>query len=501
MDWVRYKPVILPVSTNSIINYNGVITVAWEEGMNPDFSDISLIDNDGVTPVAQYRFSYVEGVSSIWWFRVPSKEAAGRTIYLLFDNVAAILRSNKSEVFLLEDEGGLINDLETSGKWTVLNPNYTYKHDGYIEVDSYENQSPYDGSITSVLKFGVGAGFYVRAKLMEATSAYFGMFIGFVLGTVYSVLSHINTKRYYFRATFESATAWTVDKEVELMVIRKSDTEFKFYKDGILEKTVTAASWTEDANIQVRVSGPEVRVYDIFAFITSGSLDNITPGESADTMDVWGTETMLNEYIDDISFRIENPKGNRWQYYPHIQRTLQRLYWRLCKEYRLVKDSLEMDFSTLGTFVAYWTLPRWFMKLYKLDPDCDWREPDEFDPTEPNTYTIDGGKIYFGGIDATSVITMYFYSSGKVFVTKADADLLAGEINVPEWTDRALDQALYYGACIELKQNYPGFQHDVNEYNEMKNKMADSFDSDQDKDLVLPGDPAPGTPDAYGWVN
>jgi PKD repeat protein len=209
----------------------------------------------------------------------------------------------------------------------------------------------------------------------------------------------------------------------------------------------------------------------------------------------------MNELLDDIAFRIRNPKGNRWEYYPHIQRTIQRLYWRLNKQYRLVKDELEMDFSTLGTFVAYWTLPRWYMKLYRLDPDFEWREPDEFDAAEANTYTITAGRIYFGGIDATEVVTMYFYSSGKKMVAKADGDLLTDECNTPEWTDRSLDQALYYGACVELKQDYPGFQHDVNEYNELKKRMFDSFDADQDKDLVLPGDPAPGTPDAYGWVD
>ena len=231
-----------------------------------------------------------------------------------------------------------------------------------------------------------------------------------------------------------------------------------------------------------------------------GTVYQLTETKDAFIYIAFGAGSLMNQYLDDISFRIRNPRGDRWQYYPHIQRTLDRLYHRLCKDYRLVQDYEEMDFSTLDPFVHYWTLPRWFMKLYKLDPNFEWREPDEFDSTEADTYTIDGGKIHFGGIDETSVITMYFYSSGKPFTTKATAQLEEGEINEPEWTDRSLDQALYYGACIELSDKYPGRDHDIREFERMRARMADSFDSQQDKDQTLPGDPPGETPiDAFDY--
>lgn len=209
---------------------------------------------------------------------------------------------------------------------------------------------------------------------------------------------------------------------------------------------------------------------------------------------------MLNAFIDDISYRIRNPKGEKWQHYPHILRVLNRLYHRLCRDYRLVQKPLVMDFSTLSTFVNYWSLPGDYINLYHIDDDYTWVDPTEFDETEIGRYTITRGRIYFSGIDATTVITMLYYSSGNTLTTKATESLEATECNLPEWTDRALDQVLYYGACIELKDDYPGRAADVDIYNRLEIQLKDAFGNVQDKDFETPSDPpATGSIDAYDF--
>jgi hypothetical protein len=513
LDWVLYKSVHLKATPENEANYYVEVVVPWEEGMNPDFSDISFVELDGYTLIPQYRMSYTSGVTSTWCIKTSYKLAGGKDIFLLFSNSGAVLRSDREDVFNFWDDGAVSG----MDKWNVTFPSQVFKQGGYIKVQGDMNTSPYYGTISSKTLFGLRTGvkitFMQKGGPTTGVNAWQAGFKQPSPSSHYHLLDAFVPRKYYGCGN-DSDPLDDLGADVlhVLDIQRYADTEVRSILDGELG-FVNALDHDDDIQMAVFASdftisygSPQFPVYLLIKEVlvynipSDGIMDIPTLGPTGETMDVWGTDTMLNGYIDDISFRIGNPMGNRWQYYPHIQRTLQRLYWRLNKQYRLVKDELEMDFSTLGTFVAYWTLPRWFMKLYKLEPNYDWREPDEYDGTA-GTYTINGGRIYFGGIDATDVVTAYFYSSGKIFTTKADADLLEGEINVPEWTDRSLDQALYYGACIELKQDYPGFNHDVNEYNELKKRMFDSFDSDQDKDLVLPGDPDPAPPDAYGWVN
>lgn len=508
MDWLLCKAIDLPSTAVSETNYNYRIVVTYEAEMLPDFSDISFVEEDGVTEVEQYRFSYNPGVSSVWWIKIASKPAAGKKIYMLYSNAGAILRSDGDSTFEFKDEGDETIPLGEEGKWEVHQSLYdlTYRHDGYIEVNGYIFGGPGYSYIQSLASFSIGRGMVLRALTMDTESVgYTGISMGFLVygGADYQHLNLDQFAKYFFRTNVQDGTLWVAEEENEITIQRNSSTQISCFENGVLKTNVSdTVPLSGDLPIALYSAGWRFRIFDIFVYHGQYEVAP-TQGTSTPTIEIWPLpeDTMLNEFIDDISFRIQNPMGQRWQYYPHIQRTLQRLYWRLNKEYRLVKDSLAMDFSTLSPFVASWALPRWFMKLYKLDPDFDWREPDEFDPTESSTYTINAGRIYFGGIDATSVVTMYFYSSGKKFVVKATVDLLTDECNEPEWTDRSLDQALYYGACIELKTDYPGFNHDVNEYNEMKRRMADSFDSEQDKDMILPGDPAEPEADSYGWVN
>lgn len=285
------------------------------------------------------------------------------------------------------------------------------------------------------------------------------------------------------------------------------------FRDGTYGPEIAAWDWSFGDGEHDAVANPD-HVYDDPGSYTVKmevwTVDNeyacivkpfyITVLDVPDGPEEGGGSYMLNEFIDDISFRIRNPKGDKWQYYPHILRGVNRLYHRLCREYRLVQKTLEMDFSTLSTFVQYWSLPADYINLSQLSPDFTYIVPTEFDEDDEERFTINRGRIYFSGIDNTYVVSMVYYSSGNTIVNKADEDLAAGECNKPEWTDRAMDQALYYGACIELSDNYPGRAADVEIYNRLELQLKDAFANVQDKDYEVPYDPPmDSVDDAYDF--
>ena len=93
--------------------------------------------------------------------------------------------------------------------------------------------------------------------------------------------------------------------------------------------------------------------------------------------------------------------------------------------------------------------------------------------TDP-TFTIMGDTIYFSNVDADTVLSMWYYSFGLTLVNKEDGVFTAAtEINTPEWEDN-LHDALFYGTCADLKNDYPMYKADLRSVEEMKALLSRS---------------------------
>lgn len=167
-----------------------------------------------------------------------------------------------------------------------------------------------------------------------------------------------------------------------------------------------------------------------------------------------------NTLIDDIAFRINDPKMLAGTYAPYILKALNRVYQRINTRNKCLVKTLEMDFSTLDPLVQYWTLPADCIEVFRIEPCRDFRDPNQFVMSDEagteseGTYTIIEGKIYFSQIAEDDLYTIWYYSSGLELVDKAIDDLVAGEINEPEWAYDALHQLLYYATCLEISADY-----------------------------------------------
>ena len=111
----KLKPIPLAATPLDETNCHAKVSIAWETGMNADFSDISFVDSDYATQLPQFLEKKTDGVTSTWWIKCPNKPAAGKTVYALFCDPLATLRSSPEDVFAFYDTG----ESGDMSKWTV----------------------------------------------------------------------------------------------------------------------------------------------------------------------------------------------------------------------------------------------------------------------------------------------------------------------------------------------------------------------------------------------
>jgi PKD repeat protein len=102
--WTKYKIGTVPATSQLETDINAEITVTYDSDMKSDFSDIRFVDSDGVTLLSQCRQSYTSGVTSLWIVKIPSKPAAGKTIYCVYGNPSATLLSEPDDTYLFYDD-------------------------------------------------------------------------------------------------------------------------------------------------------------------------------------------------------------------------------------------------------------------------------------------------------------------------------------------------------------------------------------------------------------
>lgn len=118
--WSQFGTYTLPATTTDQVNLNYRIIVPYQAGMQADFADVRFTEEDGETLIAHHRFDYTSGISATFWIKVPATPAAGKTIYIYWNNPDAEDVSDPDNVYVFWDD--FSGDLS---KWNIQASNGT----------------------------------------------------------------------------------------------------------------------------------------------------------------------------------------------------------------------------------------------------------------------------------------------------------------------------------------------------------------------------------------
>src|SRR4030042_649175 len=112
--WQYRANVALPEFTSEQTDLNYSVTVPILAGMAADYSDVRFVDSDGSTLLKQHMESS-DALSSLWWIKVPTSPAAGKTIHVYFGSPGASALDDGADVFIKYDAFADISQWTTSG--------------------------------------------------------------------------------------------------------------------------------------------------------------------------------------------------------------------------------------------------------------------------------------------------------------------------------------------------------------------------------------------------
>jgi len=233
------KMVLLPAMTADQINLNYEIQVAWQSGMNADFSDIRFTDSDEETLLYQYRDRYTASTIAYFWIKVPSILLAGKTIYMYFGNSSAADVSDGVNTFSFFDD--FSGDLS---KWTCF---FTTIVDGKMEIAGDSSRAKNIGT------WGNGYGTRFSMAVIKGNMAYnqperyagWGNFVDGIWASYYFIVN----SAFAWKANFVSPTdnqsyaATACNENYDIYQIDKiTSKKIKTYFNYVLEKEFISES-------------------------------------------------------------------------------------------------------------------------------------------------------------------------------------------------------------------------------------------------------------------
>lgn len=181
----------------------------------------------------------------------------------------------------------------------------------------------------------------------------------------------------------------------------------------------------------------------------------------------------VSELLEDCLIRLPKDILRRGGE-PYILRTMNRLYKQLNHEHKCLQksQSITEDSGSGSALPSDWILP---FAIWDANDEREenlvFKNPEMFDPSEDDTFTIQKGYIYFGSGDGTTTRTFWYYSTGLTLVNSTSPG--ATEVNAPEWPREALHSILFHGTCIRLARNYEMFENDLIEFRRLESDLKE----------------------------
>lgn len=166
--------------------------------------------------------------------------------------------------------------------------------------------------------------------------------------------------------------------------------------------------------------------------------------------------SVIGDMIDDVAFRIGEPRKEEPYTHAVILRAMKRVYQRINREIPTIQRSWSIDFSDLGANDSladgYVALPSDIIKPFNIDPFRKFVPPDVWSDESSYKFTIKLSRMYFTGVTSSTTFTVLYLSFGYTLTDSESPG--STEVNEPEWPDD-LQQLLLYETAMELKANYP----------------------------------------------
>jgi hypothetical protein len=159
----------------------------------------------------------------------------------------------------------------------------------------------------------------------------------------------------------------------------------------------------------------------------------------------------VNEILDDIVMRLPMEVFKRYGE-PGVLRVMNRIYKATNRDMQVLEKSTTFQYAAGPPIVTTpFDLPSDWGKLFDIrdqnDDDLTYMDPDLFDITMNDTYTIRGSKIYFSSFDtANDIYTVWYYSQGLTLLI--DSPVAGTSVSTPEWLNN--HDFLFYAVVAEL---------------------------------------------------
>lgn len=164
----------------------------------------------------------------------------------------------------------------------------------------------------------------------------------------------------------------------------------------------------------------------------------------------------VKEILDDIVMRLPMEVFQRYGE-PGLLRAMNRIYKATNRYMQVLEKSVIFQYDAGPPILTSpFDLPSDWGKLFDIrdqnDDDLTYVDPDLFDDTLSDTFTIRANQIYFSSFDEDNqVLTVWYYSEGYKLVidgSGAGGAVSAGEVKSPEWNNS--HEFLFYAGVAEL---------------------------------------------------
>ncbi|MCH7759139.1 DUF2341 domain-containing protein, partial [Patescibacteria group bacterium] len=163
-NWSKRKVLIIDnkLNSNDLTEYQIEINVSYMSGeMSSDFSDVRFTSSNGMTFLSYYRETYSEGVSAVFWVKVPSiPKYSEILIYQYYDNSAASYDGSGESVFVWFD------DFDDANRISEYNTDKASWENGYVRLVN-GGHPDYNGSgyISPILEQDI-KNIYIKTKML-----------------------------------------------------------------------------------------------------------------------------------------------------------------------------------------------------------------------------------------------------------------------------------------------------------------------------------------------
>lgn len=161
---------------------------------------------------------------------------------------------------------------------------------------------------------------------------------------------------------------------------------------------------------------------------------------------------------------------------PFILSTMNQIYQELNEEYKAIEkqDTFSFSAADIAASINYKEIPSDCIRIFRLNPFYEWRDPTVFRNDEYYCWTILGDEgtryAYFTEMSEATDIEYAYYSTGKTLVNKTTG-LATTEVNEPEWPPR-FHRLLMFEVAVELKSDYPLRATDIAKMQDLRSKLA-----------------------------